>query len=135
MPMTNTNTTAEKPAFKVLGVNDDSDFCECCGKQGLKKVVWIEETVTGKLSHFGVICAANPAKAFGLGKEIKAAESNWKNKQDSAWRIAHNQYRKAGGKYASNGIPLHDGGGFVPVEADRVKKLYAEAMAELRAQK
>ncbi len=29
--------------FKVLGINDDRDFCEICGKVELKKVVWLEE--------------------------------------------------------------------------------------------
>lgn len=28
--------------LKVLGVNDDTDTCEVCGKTGLKRVVWLE---------------------------------------------------------------------------------------------
>lgn len=77
-----TNTTSNGPAkkFKVLGVNDDADNCECCGKAGLKRVVWIENLETGSVQHFGVVCAANPAKAFGLDNEIaKAIREN--NKQ------------------------------------------------------
>lgn len=67
------NTSEPAKRFRVLGVNDESDFCECCGKIGLKRVVWIEDTETGSIQHFGVICAANPKKAFGIGSEIKRA--------------------------------------------------------------
>ncbi len=59
--------------FKVLGVNDEAEDCECCGKTGLKRVVWIEDTETLKIQHFGTTCAESPAKAFGLKKEIKKA--------------------------------------------------------------
>jgi hypothetical protein len=27
---------------KVLGVNDDRSSCQCCGREGLKRVVWLE---------------------------------------------------------------------------------------------
>jgi len=59
--------------YCVKGINDDESFCMCCGKEDLKRVVWIEDTETGKVEHFGVVCAANPAKAFGLKKEIQSA--------------------------------------------------------------
>ena len=74
--------------FKVLGVNDDSDSCECCGKTNLKRVVWIEDTETGAVQHFGVVCAANPKKAFGLGKEIKEAVLADDKRRDDAERAA-----------------------------------------------
>lgn len=54
--------------FKVLAVNDEADCCECCGKSGLKRVVWIEDTETGTIRHFGVICALAPAKGFEITK-------------------------------------------------------------------
>lgn len=44
--------------YKLLGVNDDKDFCSCCGKQGLKRVVWMEDNRTGEVNHFGTHCAA-----------------------------------------------------------------------------
>lgn len=128
---TNTNTT-EKPAFKVLGVNDDSDTCDCCGKTGLKKVVWIEETLSGAINKFGVVCAANPAKAFGLKSEIKSAESGWKRTLDHAWRLAHAEYRKAGGKYQSNGIPLNEGGGVEATDKEQIAALFAAAMVKAK---
>ncbi|MBK8706506.1 MAG: hypothetical protein IPN33_25035 [Saprospiraceae bacterium] len=44
--------------YKFLGCNDDQDFCSCCGKQGLKKVIWLENLQTGEINHFGTTCAA-----------------------------------------------------------------------------
>lgn len=55
--------------FKILGVNDHQSYCECCGKGGLKKVVWIENLETGEIQHFGSTCATNPEKAFGITKQ------------------------------------------------------------------
>lgn len=46
-----------KSEYKVLGCNDDKDFCNCCGKQGLSKVVWLENLETSEVSHYGVVCA------------------------------------------------------------------------------
>ena len=64
--------------FQFLGVNDDRDFCECCGKQELKRVVWIEDLETGEVKHYGTTCATNPAKAFGVkvNKAIRNASAN-----------------------------------------------------------
>lgn len=59
--------------FVVKGVNDEQNFCSCCGKSGLKRVVWIEDTESGVVSHFGTTCAESPAKAFGVSSEIRAA--------------------------------------------------------------
>lgn len=125
-------TTAKR--FKVLGVNDDDDTCECCGKKGLKKVVWIEDTETGSVQHFGLICAANPAKAFNLGSEIKTAQNDWKNERDSMWRLAHSLYHKSGGKYVSNGIPLYEkGGGLKPANESAFADCKAQALTQMKA--
>lgn len=51
--------------YQFLGVNDDRDFCECCGRVDLKRVVWIEDLEEGTVKHFGTTCAQNPSKAFG----------------------------------------------------------------------
>jgi len=60
--------------FKVLGINDDRDFCEICGKVELKKVVWLEDKETGEIFHAGVNCAAKKmsVKATEIKKEINA---------------------------------------------------------------
>ena len=44
--------------YKIIGVNSDKDFCSCCGKQNLSKVVWIENTESSKINHYGTTCAA-----------------------------------------------------------------------------
>lgn len=59
--------------FRIKGVNDDRDTCDCCGKTGLKKVVWIEDLETQEIRAFGTSCATSPTKAFGLTSEIKKA--------------------------------------------------------------
>ena len=61
----------KRTMYKVIGVNEDKDFCSCCGKQNLKSVVWIENTETSEINHYGSICAAwklTPAKS---GKKVK----------------------------------------------------------------
>lgn len=85
--------------YKVLAVNDDKDFCECCGRQGLKQVVWIEDTETQEIKHFGTTCAAAPVKGFGVEKEIRGAISTFKARKQAFFRWAHKIYRKAGGTY------------------------------------
>ena len=118
--------TEQNNRFKVLGVNDDRDFCECCGRENLKKVVWIEDAETGKIQHFGVVCADNPAKAFGLKREIKNAIANFQFKQQVMWKKARAIYRVRGGAFESNGIPLAEGGAIICSD----KALYAECLRE-----
>ena len=66
-------TTATASRFVIKGINDEQDTCSCCGKTGLKRVVWIEDTETGDINHFGTSCATRPAKCFGITtKEINA---------------------------------------------------------------
>lgn len=115
--------------FKVLGVNDDQSFCECCGKQGLARVVWIENLETGKIQHFGTVCAANPAKAFGVDSEIKSAIQSFKSKSKAAITIAHRMYRAAGGKYVSDGKPLNEGGMFLVADSLAWQSFFKQAKA------
>ena len=42
---------------RVLGITDDYDTCECCGKRGLKRVVVLEFETLG-IMRYGVSCAA-----------------------------------------------------------------------------
>lgn len=75
--------------YKVLGVNDDKDFCSCCGKTGLSKVVWMEDNRTGEVSHFGIVCASK----LQFCGDIKKCEKKFKMLQiekeysleNSAW--------------------------------------------------
>jgi hypothetical protein len=43
--------------IKVLGINDDRSSCQCCGREGLKRVVWLEID-GGEPVHYGTSCAA-----------------------------------------------------------------------------
>jgi hypothetical protein len=74
--------------FVVKGVNDEQNFCSCCGKSGLKRVVWIQDTETGVVSHFGTTCAESPAKAFGISTEIRAAVRKFQSDAKKAAKAA-----------------------------------------------
>lgn len=87
--------------FQVIGVNDDKDFCECCGKAGLKRVVWINDAETSEVKHFGTTCATKPAKGFNLDKEIKVAINRADDYAKALNYMARIEYKKAGGKYVS----------------------------------
>lgn len=87
--------------FKVLGVNDSKDFCQCCGKTGLKRVVFIENVQTNEVRHFGTTCAVSPVKGFGVDREVKQAIEGFKQTQAARFAIAHRLYKQAGGKYIS----------------------------------
>jgi hypothetical protein len=47
---------------KLYGINDDTDECAKCGKTGLKRVMWIAETVDGEAiadpDPYGTTCGA-----------------------------------------------------------------------------
>lgn len=86
--------------YKVLTVNDEKDHCQCCGKTGLKRVVWIEDQLSGEIKHYGTICALHPSKAFGLEREVKAAVQRHQGIGKAITAMTHVEYRKAGGKYA-----------------------------------
>jgi hypothetical protein len=87
--------------FNFLGINDDKSFCECCGRQGLKQVVWVEDTETGEIKHFGTTCANQPAKGFNIKKEIAAELRSIAWKKSEAARQAMGLYRASGGQMIS----------------------------------
>lgn len=80
--------------FIVKGINDDKSFCECCGKSGLQRVVWIEDTETGEIKHFGTSCAMKPAKGFDCINEIKSAIKQAKENEKRICSRAGYLYRK-----------------------------------------
>lgn len=84
--------------FKFLGINDDKSFCQCCGRNGLQQVVWIEDTETGEIKHFGTTCANQPAKGFGLKKEIASGLRDLKAKHQAIGFAARGLYKASGGQ-------------------------------------
>ena len=119
---------------KILGINDDRDFCQCCGKTGLSRVVWIENDETGEIRHFGTTCATkNEPALFG---QIKEAVKQDTRRGETAWSFAHSRYRKEGGKYRTEYDPKHPGSTgharCVPLNPARVKEIRDAALADLR---
>ena len=43
--------------YNVLGITDELDYCEVCGKRGLKRVVVLQNCETGEEIHAGCDCA------------------------------------------------------------------------------
>ena len=112
--------------FQVLGVNDDRDFCECCGKRNLKKVVWIQDNESGDIKHFGTTCALSPVKGFGVDAEIKKAIKKHSEQMVAAGTQAAFAYRRAGGKYSGNAMT-----GWKVTDRDLYDKCLQEAKQEV----
>lgn len=87
--------------FQVLAVNDEKDFCECCGKKNLKRVVFVRDTETDEVKHFGTSCAVAPAKGFNIEKEVKAAIERQSSYEKTLNALTHYAYRDAGGKHVA----------------------------------
>ena len=52
--------------YRIVGINDDQDTCQCCGKTGLKRVVWmvpidVDGNPEGEPECYGTSCAARIA--------------------------------------------------------------------------
>ena len=84
--------------YKVLGINDDKTYCQCCGRNGLKSVVWIEDTETDEVKHFGSTCALSPKHGFDVDKEIKEAIKSEKDRLQAVWSLMLKEYKAQGGK-------------------------------------
>ena len=115
--------------FKVLGINDDRNFCECCGKSGLQRVVWIEDTETGEVKHFGTSCAAKPAKGFDCTNEIKEAIKSVTRKIKNI-EIRHS-YKALGGKWLLHPTEKHT---LVVADGPLWDKLYNAELAKIYAE-
>jgi hypothetical protein len=96
--------------FEVIAVNDAASHCECCGRSGLQRVVWIADHETGEHKHFGTSCALRPAKGFDCVDEIKAAIKRHNDDMKRAIALAFSAYKAAGGTMISscdaNGSPI-----------------------------
>lgn len=75
--------------IKVLGINDDRDSCQCCGKEGLKRVVWLSID-DGQPVHYGTTCAARAGGIRGRWTSDRA-ESLVQRLKDREARIAKSQ--------------------------------------------
>lgn len=85
--------------WKVLGVTEDKNVCECCGKPNLKKTVALENESSGEIKYMGVDCAS---KAM-IGKKNKAtADRIWKEAKAISW--ARENLKILGAKECRNRI-------------------------------
>lgn len=112
--------------YQVVDVNDSRDFCECCGKTGLKRVVFVRDTETDEVKHFGTTCAVAPAKGFGVDREVKAAIAQFVSHVATINQMAYREYKRLGGKHVPH---PEKSGTWTP--ADPI--LYQAVRAEIRA--
>ncbi|MDR8093112.1 hypothetical protein KPB05_37280 [Burkholderia gladioli] len=112
--------------FEVVGVNDERDFCECCGRQRLKRVVWIRDTETDDVKHFGTTCATSPVKGFNLDTEIKRAISVFQSKEKAFNAAVYQIYKRHGGKHVPHPTKPYT---WTPADPE----LYARCRDEQRA--
>jgi hypothetical protein len=73
--------------YAVLGVNDEQDVCDLCGKKGIKRVVWFSELNSegeriGNPFATGVDCAAI------LMMQRQGQKKPPKSKMDAIWKAA-----------------------------------------------
>lgn len=69
-----------EPRYRCLAVNDEQSTCCCCGKKGLKRVVWLldNENLDAEPAHYGTTCAAHLLMGRLAGEpkpKISAAET------------------------------------------------------------
>lgn len=88
--------------FQVLAVNDEKDFCECCGKKNLKRVVFVRDIETDEVKHFGTSCATAPAKGFNIESEVKTAIAKFDSYTQILNAYTRQEYKKQGGQYVAN---------------------------------
>lgn len=131
---------------RILGINDDRDFCQCCGKTGLRRVVWIENLETGTIRHFGTTCAGKNAPAlFGEikeavkehNKELSAAVeqelAKRRRARTDAFLARKNElYTKAGGTWYE--FTFFSGEkGDLPSDGELMERCWEQANAEIYA--
>ena len=70
---------------KILSINSDENFCSCCGKVNLKRVVWVEDTETGNVDHYGTQCANKILSFKGIAKVSKSVSLAVKLEKYKQW--------------------------------------------------
>lgn len=53
--------------YRITAINDEHDACSCCGKTGLKRVVWLNDGSAYDMP-FGTTCAAKKLRVATTGK-------------------------------------------------------------------
>lgn len=67
--------------FKMVGITDERDTCELCGKTNLKRCVVLQDTDAGGIVYYGTDCAARVlyprAHDKLLAGKVRALNSEW----------------------------------------------------------
>lgn len=61
--------------FKVLGITDEKNVCECCGKTNLKCCVALESESENGVVYYGRDCAAKAILGNNKSSAMKTIES------------------------------------------------------------
>jgi hypothetical protein len=79
--------------YKILGINDDQEHCDLCGKKHLKQVVWIEDQESFQVFATGTTCAAKLQKISV--KDQKALEKQFEIDRKASIKAEIKPYQKA----------------------------------------
>lgn len=76
--------------YKLVAINDDIDFCIACGKEELKRVMWLENLETGIIEHYGTTCGA---RMLGWTKKETSRKINTKiQEMKKMWKDCYNSH-------------------------------------------
>lgn len=80
--------TGRRAKYRVLGTNDDHSECLCCGRTGLRSVVWLQPLDEngedhGSPVHFGRVCGARAA-GWGYGSDASRIERRIRAEEKAA---------------------------------------------------
>ena len=93
--------------YTIKGINDEEDTCSCCGKTGLKRVVWLAAvSVDGEESEpmpLGTSCAAK--KMFGKSSGKASDENKLTAAMSAAVKAKCHQLLNSFVAFGSNCVP------------------------------
>jgi hypothetical protein len=88
--------------IEVLGVNSDKHTCQCCGKSGLKRVVWLSLDGATPV-HYGTTCAARVGGVTGsAARDLDQVVARLKAREvrAAAWHQVNLQARETANRTA-----------------------------------
>lgn len=77
--------------YTFEGVTDEVSTCDCCGREGLKRVIALSEE--GVVSYYGTTCASHLLKI--PAKDVTKAAKSAQDEKDAAARRARQAERDA----------------------------------------
>lgn len=120
--------------IKVLGITNDFNKCDCCGKENLSKTVAILDIEMGVVMHFGTTCAAMADKydtleaAAEAKKEIKKVVYTHSQRMKDALRFAFSTLSKIYGT-----IPVKEGNQVIGAKLNCGKEILNDCQSKVIA--